>query len=533
MEARLLVLAALSGEHALFLGPPGTAKSALGRRLSMVVGGAFFERLLTRFSVPEELFGPLSLKALDQDEYRRQIEGYLPTARVAFIDEIFKANSSILNALLTILNERAFDNGRERLHVPLACLVAASNELPEEDELDALYDRFLIRRAVGPLTDDGLTEFLTGASNAQSGSAGGPLNDSSASNDAKPADALPSLFGAPSDAPPNAILSPSLPSSSSPFSSSPTLPLPSEPLGSTPHDPLDESPSPPPPPPPALAPEELEAARREALRSVLLPPEVVQIVVDARRYLRDEADPPASVSDRRLGKAAKMLKVAAWANGRDRVLPTDALLLAHVLWSDPAQHEPLKEWLLGRVAADDAIAKERFLISSLFRRACKLTAQGGRNAKDEDDGSDKATKDGPRPTVSASSSSRTAQQEELLADARHLEALASTRLSDALRSLRHTERAIRSDLFTAPQEADRTATALVPRLEAAAESAEALLEEAVTLRASLEDGPDASHLAELLPRLWADFIRNADVAELRPLGTRTVAAKKTLYRDAA
>ena len=82
----------------------------------------------------------------------RQIEGYLPTAEVAFIDEIFKANSAILNALLTLLNERLFDNGSERFEVPLLCLVGASNELPESEELDALYDRFLIRRQVAQVS---------------------------------------------------------------------------------------------------------------------------------------------------------------------------------------------------------------------------------------------------------------------------------------------------------------------------------------------------------------------------------------------
>jgi len=91
VEARLLLLAALAGEHVLFVGPPGTAKSELARRLAgLVDGGPYFERLLTRFSVPEELFGPLSMRALEDDRYVRQTEGYLPAARVAFIDEVFK-----------------------------------------------------------------------------------------------------------------------------------------------------------------------------------------------------------------------------------------------------------------------------------------------------------------------------------------------------------------------------------------------------------------------------------------------------------
>lgn len=152
-EVRLLLLASLCGEHLLLLGPPGTAKSELARRLSGLAQGAYFERLLTRFSVPEELFGPLSMQGLENDRYVRKTEGYLPTAEVAFVDEIFKANSAILNALLTLLNERLFDNGNERLPVPLLCLVGASNELPESEELDALYDRFLIRRTVAQVTN--------------------------------------------------------------------------------------------------------------------------------------------------------------------------------------------------------------------------------------------------------------------------------------------------------------------------------------------------------------------------------------------
>lgn len=105
-ESRLVVLGLAAGEHVLFLGPPGTAKSALGRRLSKLCGGSFFQRLLTRFTTPEEIFGPLSLRALENDEYKRCTEGFLPTASIAFLDEIFKANSAILNTLLTILNER-------------------------------------------------------------------------------------------------------------------------------------------------------------------------------------------------------------------------------------------------------------------------------------------------------------------------------------------------------------------------------------------------------------------------------------------
>lgn len=161
VAVRLGLLAAVAGEHLLLIGPPGTAKSLLAQRLRGAFADAtYFERLLTRFTVPEELFGPLSIKGLEQDRYVRQTRGYLPEASIAFLDEIFKANSAILNALLTLLNERAFDNDGQRQACPLISVVGASNELPESGELDALYDRFLLRYFVGPITADSVDDLL-------------------------------------------------------------------------------------------------------------------------------------------------------------------------------------------------------------------------------------------------------------------------------------------------------------------------------------------------------------------------------------
>ncbi|MCI3927209.1 AAA family ATPase [Paenibacillus sp. TRM 82003] len=147
---RLTLLGVLAGENVLLIGPPGTAKSQLARAISGLFGGkGWFEYLLTRFTTPDEVFGPVSLQELKQDRYVRQTDGYLPTARFAFLDEIFKSGSAILNALLSLLNERIYYNGRDKQTSPLLCLIAASNELPDDAEgLAALYDRFLIRYEV-------------------------------------------------------------------------------------------------------------------------------------------------------------------------------------------------------------------------------------------------------------------------------------------------------------------------------------------------------------------------------------------------
>src|ERR1700726_3650893 len=147
--------ALLSSNHVLVIGPPGTAKSMLSDELCQRLEGAdYFQWLLTKFSTPEEIFGAVSLKGLEQDDYRRVTSHKLPEAHIAFLDEIFKSNSSILNALLTIINERLFHNGRERVRVPLITMFGASNELPDEEELTALYDRFMLRFTVDYISEE-------------------------------------------------------------------------------------------------------------------------------------------------------------------------------------------------------------------------------------------------------------------------------------------------------------------------------------------------------------------------------------------
>jgi len=285
VEVRLLVLAALSGQHLLLLGPPGTAKSELARRLSAVVDkeaslvddssakssdegssgrrGVYFERTLTRFSTPDELFGPLSLKALEDDRYERRINGFLPSARVAFLDEIFKASSAILNTLLGVLNERTFDQGPLKVQVPLLCCVAASNELPDSEDTEALYDRFLIRRLVSPVSDGRLSDLLLGRRSHNP-------KESSTVN-------LRATIGGTTAASGTGVYEERLP---------------------------------------------LEAlATKVALESdrVEVPAWVVTLLGDLRRHFRDDASPPTLLSDRRLCQAVDLLRVSAAANGRSTV----------------------------------------------------------------------------------------------------------------------------------------------------------------------------------------------------------------------
>lgn len=174
---KIALLALLAEENVLLVGPPGTAKSLLARKIAQSIQSSeekgtvpYFEYLLTKFSTPEEIFGPLSISELKKDCFKRNTLGYLPSAQVGFLDEIFKASSSILNSLLTIMNEKLYHNGTTVVPTPLRSLIAASNELPSgQEELEALYDRFLLRQYVGYVADNDISKLINVIASSENG----------------------------------------------------------------------------------------------------------------------------------------------------------------------------------------------------------------------------------------------------------------------------------------------------------------------------------------------------------------------------
>jgi MoxR-like ATPase len=160
--AELIVLAAVAQEHILVIGPPGTAKSAVVRRVAQSMGGRYFEYLLGRFTEPSELFGAVDLKKLREGTVETDVSGMLPEADIVFLDEVFLGSTAILNTLLGVLNERRFRRGHTQIQCPLRVCVGAANGLPDDEALAAFGDRFLLHLFVESVPDNQLEAMLAG-----------------------------------------------------------------------------------------------------------------------------------------------------------------------------------------------------------------------------------------------------------------------------------------------------------------------------------------------------------------------------------
>lgn len=401
----------------------------LGRRLSQLCGGQFFQRLLTRFTTPEEIFGPLSLRALENDEYRRKTDGFLPTASVAFLDEIFKANSAILNTLLTILNERQYDNGAGiREECPIRCVVGASNELPESDELDALYDRFLLRKEVLPVSDEGVIRMLgmpmPGVSHCDD-------NDHNLKEDDDGGmDSCDNVFT----------------------------------------EDLDQ-----------VIQEISNAADRVEMGN-----DACLLMKDLRTFMKEELD--VEVSDRRLVKATRLLKVSAACHGRIRVDALDCLLLQHIIWHLPEEQIAVKEWLWNNITPgssgfpllqDESLNSAATTVSRPFR----LLLDGLR-----DEAIEMVRKTSG--DVTGSSGARVKDIVVIQAIGQELEQLCSTIQARSNELTRHIELLHRATdhLWLDPDEIKSIQQQLAPRAEAYRKEIDRILVDATALKMTLING---------------------------------------------
>lgn len=279
---RGLVLAALAQENAVLVGPPGTAKSMLTRAfVDAFEGASYFEHLLTRFTTPDELFGPWKLTALQRDVFERETAGRLPTAHVAFLDEVFKANSASLNSLLAVLNERVFHDAGRSIPLPLRMVVGASNEYPTADETSALWDRFVVRFHVDYLANDSQKREMLCSTLAR-----------------RPVHATAGKI--------------------------------------------------------TIAEWDGAVAAADA---VVVADDTIDAVIGIARALTDSHR--IKISDRKLVKAAKIVKANAFLRGLDTASPDECDALVDVLWNDPKQRELVAKIVMARMSPEVAIAKER------------------------------------------------------------------------------------------------------------------------------------------------------------------------------
>lgn len=173
--AELIMLAAVAQEHLLVIGPPGTAKSAVVRRVAQSLGGRYFEYLLGRYTEPSEIFGTVDLRRLREGTVETDTTGMLPQADVAFLDEVFLGSTAILNSLLGVLNERRFRRGHTDVACPIRVCVGAANALPADESLSAFADRFMLRLFVEPLPDNLLEAMLEGGWQSEQSAAAAPI----------------------------------------------------------------------------------------------------------------------------------------------------------------------------------------------------------------------------------------------------------------------------------------------------------------------------------------------------------------------
>ena len=290
---RLMLIAAIAGEHMVLIGPPGTAKSAVIRSFAKLIDAKYFEYLLTRFSEPNELFGPVDIQGFRQGTYRRVTTGMLPEAEVVFLDEAFKANSAILNSLLTLLNERRFNNGATVVRVPLISLFAASNEVPSSDNLDAIFDRFLLRVHSDNLDSYHFHELMNKGLALEKAQSREELAEASAARLAQ-----------------QHLQNPSLPAP-------PPLPT---------HKTL-------------LSAADLHTCRRALLDKVEFPEEFLATYKGLCFQLRGEG---ISLSDRRVVRLLKLFAASAFLDGRSRVHDGDLFILRHT-WNNLDQREILDD----------------------------------------------------------------------------------------------------------------------------------------------------------------------------------------------
>lgn len=301
-EIAMALLAALAGESLLLLGPPGVAKSMVARRLKYAFAQAHsFEYLMSRFSTPDELFGPVSIARLkESDCYERATEGFLPTADVVFLDEIWKAGPAIQNTLLTVMNEKLFRNGNREEQLPLKLLVAASNELPAKGEgLEALWDRFLVRLICRNIQDENIFRQMLCQSETPLASTG-----TAVSNSTQP----------PIDFP--------------------------------------------------IQPNEYAQWQQDASR-LPLSPALLDAITHIRQALQNVALSDSDltrrvyISDRRWKHLARLLRTSAYMQGRQAADAEDLLPMYHCLWNEPEEISAVRHIVWKAIAAPVLQALDR------------------------------------------------------------------------------------------------------------------------------------------------------------------------------